>query len=70
MSSIFPRRLRRWDLARVAVGTLGLAWLVVLGAFGFAAISIQPTVSSLAAAAAALLIAGVGILYAWREPGR
>jgi hypothetical protein len=70
VSSIFPRRLRRWGLTRVAAGTLGLASLLVFGAFGFAAISIQPTISSLVAAVAALSITGVAILYAWREPGR
>jgi hypothetical protein len=44
--------------------------LVLVVAFGYAAISVQPTLSSLVAAAAAVLIAGAGILYAWREPAR
>jgi hypothetical protein len=44
--------------------------LVLLVAFGYAAITIQPTLSSLVAAAAAVLIAGAAILYAWREPAR
>jgi hypothetical protein len=58
------------DLRRIAVAALGVALLVLLVAFGYAAISIQPTLSSVVAAAAAVLIAGAGILYAWREPAR
>jgi hypothetical protein len=68
--SILSRRLRRWELTRIGAATLGVALLVLLVAFGYAATSIQPTLSSLVAAAAAVLIAGAGILYAWREPGR
>lgn len=63
-------RLRRWEPARVAAATLGIALLVVLVAFGYAAISVQPKLPSLLAAGAAVLIGGAGILYAWREPGR
>lgn len=54
---------------RAAAATLGIAWVVLLVAFGYAAILVQPVVWSIVAAAAALLIAGAGILYAWREPG-
>ena len=68
--SIFSRRLRRWYLTRIGPATLGAAFLALLAAFGYAAISIQPTLSSLVAAAAAAVIAGAGILYAWREPAR
>jgi hypothetical protein len=68
--SIFSRRLRRWDATRAGAATLGVALLVLLVAFGYAATTIQPTISSLVAAAAAVLIAGAGILYAWRDPGR
>ena len=67
--AMFSRRLRRWDLVRVAALAVGVAWLGLFGAFGYAAISQQPTTTGLAAAAAALLIAAAGILYAWREPG-
>ena len=70
MDVIFPRRLRRWSLLRIAAATLGVAWIVVVAALAYAAISIQPTLSSVVAAAAALLIAAAGFLYAWREPGR
>jgi hypothetical protein len=68
--STFSRRLRRWEVTRIGAATLGAALVVLLVAFGYAAISIQPSLSSLVAAAAAALIAGAGILYAWREPDR
>ncbi|HEV2477212.1 MAG TPA: hypothetical protein VGX22_11770 [Candidatus Dormibacteraeota bacterium] len=68
--STFSRRFRQWDGIRIGAATVGGALLVLFVAFGYAAISIQPTLSSLVAAAAAALIAGAGILYAWREPGR
>jgi hypothetical protein len=68
--STFSRRLRRWDLTRIGAASLGVVFLALLAAFGYAAISFLPTLSSLVAVAAALLIAGAGILYAWREPGR
>jgi hypothetical protein len=62
--------MRRWDATRAGAATLGVALLVLLVAFGYAATTIQPTISSLVAAAAVVLIAGAGILYAWRDPGR
>ena len=68
--AVFSRRLRRWDIVRIGAAAAGLAWLGLIGAFGYAAISQRPTTAGLAAAAAALLIAAAGILYAWREPGR
>ncbi|HEV2414052.1 MAG TPA: hypothetical protein VGX27_04540 [Candidatus Dormibacteraeota bacterium] len=68
--SLFSRPVRHWAPARIAAVTLGIAWAVLLAAFGYAAISVQPGPGSLVAAAAALLIAGAAILYAWREPGR
>ena len=67
--AVFSRRLRRWDLVRVGVSAVGLAWLGLFGAFGYAAISQQRNTAALAAAAGAVLIAAAGILYAWREPG-
>jgi hypothetical protein len=68
--STFSRRIGRWEGTRIGAATIGAALVVLLVAFGYAAISIQPTLSSLVAAAAAALTAGAGILYAWREPGR
>jgi len=68
--AIFSRRLRRWDLVRIAASVFGVAWLGLLGAFGYAAISQRPTAPGVIAAAAALLIAAAGILYAWRDPHR
>ena len=55
---------------RVGAAAVGVVWIALLGAFGYAAISVQPTTAGLAVAAGALLIAGAAILYAWREPGR
>jgi hypothetical protein len=66
--STFSRQLGRWDLLRVAAVVLGLAWLAVLAAFGYAAYLITPGTGTLVAAAALVVIAGAGILYAWREP--
>lgn len=54
---------------RFAAAVLGVAWLGVLGAFAFGAISVQPGTESLVAAAALVAFAGAGFLYAWREPG-
>jgi len=54
----------------VAVITLGLTWLLLFGALGYAAASATPDTDTLVAAAAALIIALTAILYAWREPGR
>jgi len=69
MSSIFSRPLRRWDPIRFAAAVIGIAWLAVLSAFAFGAISVQPGTESLIAAVALVAIAGAGFLYAWREPG-
>ncbi|TMG67046.1 MAG: hypothetical protein E6H86_05755 [Chloroflexi bacterium] len=68
--AVFSRELRKRDLVQVAAGTLGFAWLVLLAAYAYSALSVTPTIGALVAALAALLIAGAGILYAWREPGR
>jgi len=68
--AVFSRELRKRDLVQVAAGTLGFAWLVLLAADAYSALSVTPTIGALVAALAALLIAGAGILYAWREPGR
>ena len=62
--------LPRLELMRVATGTLALVWLVLFVALGYAATSASPDTDMLIAAAAALIIALTGILYAWREPGR
>jgi membrane associated rhomboid family serine protease len=70
MDTIFPRRLRRWSMMRLAAATVGVAWIVLLAAFVYSAISVPPRVAGLVAAAAALVIAAAGFLYAWREPGR
>jgi len=58
--------LLRTDPLRVAVFALGLALVLLLGAYGFAAIESRPTPGGVVAALAALAIAGSGLLYAWR----
>ncbi|HKV88185.1 MAG TPA: hypothetical protein VJT78_09335 [Candidatus Dormibacteraeota bacterium] len=59
-----------WELTRIAAAALGIAVLAILVAFAYAMVTVQPTLASGVAAVAAALIAGAGILYAWREPGR
>ncbi|HKW40879.1 MAG TPA: hypothetical protein VJN39_06500 [Gemmatimonadales bacterium] len=68
--SSFSRALRRWEMTRVATFVLAVAWLALLAAYGYAAISVTPSLQSAVAAAAVAVIGGAGILYAWREPGR
>ncbi len=64
------RALAGWQLLRVAVITLGLAWLAMFGAVAYAATIASMGIESLLAAAGALILALTGILYAWREPER
>jgi hypothetical protein len=68
--AVFSRALRTRRVVRVAAGALGLAWLGVLASFAYSTTGVKPTTPAIVAAASALLIAGAGILYAWREPGR
>jgi hypothetical protein len=58
--------LLRRDPIRVAVLALGIAFVLMLAAYGFAAIGSRPTLGGIVAALAALAIAGSGLLYAWR----
>ena len=55
---------------QVAAAALGLAWIAVLGAFVYAAVTVKPSVGGIVSAVGTLAIAGAGILYAWRDPGR
>jgi hypothetical protein len=64
--STLSRALRRWDPIRVAAGFLGLATVLVLAAYVYAAATVKPTVGAVTAAVALLGIAGSGLLYAWR----
>jgi len=57
------------DPVRVAAATLGLAVLALLAAYAYGAATVDPTTGGLVAAGAAVLIAGAGILYAWRRRG-
>jgi hypothetical protein len=60
------RALRRWNLLRVAGSALGLALVLMVAAYGFAAFELRPALGAVAAALAALVIAGGGLLYAFR----
>jgi hypothetical protein len=60
------RALVRWDPMRVSGVFLGLAILSLVGAYGYAAYNVQPTIGSIGAAVALVGIAGSGLLYAWR----
>ncbi|HEY7926347.1 MAG TPA: hypothetical protein VIG86_02875 [Candidatus Dormibacteraeota bacterium] len=56
----------RTDPLRVAVYAFALAFVLMLAAYGFAAIESRPTAGGLVSALAAIAIAGCGLLYAWR----
>ncbi|HEY8814057.1 MAG TPA: hypothetical protein VIP57_02990 [Candidatus Dormibacteraeota bacterium] len=58
--------LLRTDPLRVGVFASGLALVLLLVAYGFAAVESRPTVGGVVAALAAIAIAGCGLLYAWR----
>jgi hypothetical protein len=62
------RWLARYELVRTAAIWLGLAVLAMLGAFAFAAYYARPSAAEIAAAVALLIVAGSGLLYAFR-PG-
>src|SRR5260221_9570397 len=64
--AILRPMLLRTDPIRLAVAALGVAFLLILSAYGFAGIESRPTVGGVIAALAALAIAGCGLLYAWR----
>jgi hypothetical protein len=56
------------DVFRVAALALGLAILLMVAAYGFGAIESRATLGGVVAVLAACVIAGYGLLYAWR-PG-
>ena len=60
------RAFRRWEAPRVAGVGLGLAMVLLVAAYGFAAIESTPTPGGVVAAIAAVAIAGCGLLYAFR----
>ncbi|HLZ95595.1 MAG TPA: hypothetical protein VKT20_09730 [Candidatus Dormibacteraeota bacterium] len=66
--SSFSRRVARLDAVRSAASLLTACIVLALGAYAFSAYYTNPTPGALAAALAALAIAGSGLLYAWR-PG-
>jgi uncharacterized membrane protein len=58
--------LLRIDPLRIALIAFGLAFVLLIAAYGFAAIESRPTSGGVVAALAAIAIAGCGLLYAWR----
>jgi hypothetical protein len=60
------RALRRLDVIRGAASALGLALVLMVAAYGFASFELRPALAAVAAALAALVIAGGGLLYAFR----
>jgi hypothetical protein len=60
------RAIRRWDALRVSGVGLALAMLLLVAAYGFAAIESRPSPGGVVAAVAAIAIAGCGLLYAFR----
>jgi len=58
--------MRRWDFLRVAAWGLGMAMLLVVAAYGFAAVKSGVATGGVVAAIAAASIAGCGLLYAFR----
>ena len=64
--AILRPMLLRTDPLRLAVIALGIAFVLILGGYGFTAIESRPTLGGVVAALAALAIAGSGLLYAWR----
>jgi hypothetical protein len=62
----FQRAAGRWEVLRLAASALGLAILLMVAAFGFAAIESGPSAVAVVAALAAVAIGGSGLLYAWR----
>jgi hypothetical protein len=58
--------LLRFEPLRVAAVSLGLAFVLLVAAHGFAAIESRPTAEGVVAALVGLAIAACGLLYAWR----
>jgi hypothetical protein len=62
----FQRAAGRWEVLRLAASALGLAILLMVAAFGFAAIESGTSAVAVVAALAAVAISGSALLYAWR----
>ena len=57
---------RRWESLRVAGSALGLAWLVMVAAYAFGGFQSGVTLAGVVTAVSAVVIAGTGLLYAFR----
>ena len=58
--------LRRLEAPRAAALALGLALVMMVGAYVFAAIEALPSAGGVIAAVGAIAIAGTGLLYPFR----
>ena len=57
---------RRWETLNIAALALGLAFVLMVAAYVFAAIEAGTTADGVVAAVVAVAIAGTGLLYAFR----
>ena len=57
---------RRWEIISVAASAMGLAVVLMVAAYVFAAIEAGTTPDAMAAVVVAVAIAGTGLLYAFR----
>lgn len=55
-------------MLRVTAAGLAVAWIALLAAYVFGSTTVGFDPNAASAAAAALVIAAAGFLYAWREP--
>src|SRR5256885_17075969 len=67
--AVFSRPLRRRRPMQIAVAVLGLAWLAVLGAFVYAAVTVKPSVGGIVSAGPAPPDARARLLCGWGRPG-
>jgi hypothetical protein len=58
--------LRRWDPIRTGAAALAITWVLLLVGYVVGVATAKPTIEGLVAAASALAIAVIGLLYAWR----
>src|SRR5256885_15715150 len=68
--AVFSRPLRRRRPMQIAVAVLGLAWLAVLGAFVYAAVTVKPSVGGIVSAGGAPPDPGARLFYCLGDSGR
>jgi len=62
----FSRRWARVDVPRVATAGVGVVFLLILAAYGYALTTDSVRYGGIAAAVALVAIGASGLLYAWR----